>query len=271
MKAASSSQTRRVGGTRNPDHWGEPLPVEKHTKGTPNRYAANLALLPSPHCSHVLAQDRLRLWVPSQARNSLDAAGRPVNVTTEDLARIEAVLLEAWAEGIHDTYGSGLLVWHVFHDKCGMPEVQRAPMSPVLLVAFIACIAGAYSGKTIANYVYGVHAWHILHGAPWLINAPELEALLDGANWLIPATSKQKKHLLYMVDLIIRILHHLDLTIPLHTVVYSCLTIMFWSAGQVGEFTVKTLTAFVCHEPSFHFTSRTRTTRTTRSLIRSTI
>jgi hypothetical protein len=124
VKATSSSQTRRVGGTRNPDHWGEPLPVERRAEGTPNWYAANLAPLPSPHRPHVLARDRLRLWVPSQARNSLDAAGRPVNVTTEDLARIEAVLLEAWAEGTRDTYGSGLLVWHVFHDKRGTPEVQ---------------------------------------------------------------------------------------------------------------------------------------------------
>jgi hypothetical protein len=47
------------------------------------------------------------------------------------------------------------------------------------------------------------------------------------------------------VDLIIKILRHLDLTIPLHAAVYSCLTTTFWSAGRVGEFTVKTLTAFV--------------------------
>ncbi|KAJ7337675.1 hypothetical protein DFH08DRAFT_1015020 [Mycena albidolilacea] len=75
-------------------------------------------------------------------------------------------------------------------------------MSPVLLVSFIACIAGAYSRKMIANYVYG-----------------------------------QNQCLLYAVDLIIGILCHLDLTIQLHATVYS--------SGRVGEFTVKTLTAFV--------------------------
>ncbi|KAJ6460845.1 hypothetical protein C8R47DRAFT_993811 [Mycena vitilis] len=249
VKAASSSKTLRTGGTKNPDQWGEPLPVAKRTEGTPARYAANLTPLPSPHRPHVLAGDRLRLWVPSKARNALDTNGRPVNVTTEDLARIEVVLLEAWAEGTRDTYGSGLLVWHVFHDKRGTPEVQRAPTSPVLLAAFIAAIAGAYSGKTIANYVYGVRAWHILHGAPWSINAPELQALLDGANRLTPATSKRKKRLPYTVELIVLILRHLDLNIPLHAAVFACLTTTFWSAGRVGEFTIKTLASF---DPAKH-------------------
>ncbi|KAJ7669209.1 hypothetical protein DFH06DRAFT_1321239 [Mycena polygramma] len=34
------------------------------------------------------------------------------------------------------------------------------------------------------------------------------------------------------------------MAIPLHAAVYACLTSIFWSAGQVGEFTVKTLAAF---------------------------
>ncbi|KAJ7820876.1 hypothetical protein B0H14DRAFT_2832963 [Mycena olivaceomarginata] len=244
VKAASSSQTLRDGGTRNPDHWDKPLPTASRVDGRPKPYAANLAPIPSLNRPHVLARDRLRLWVPLQARNSLDENGKPVNVSTADLARIEAVMLEAWAEGTRDTYGSGLLVWHVFHDKRATPEAQRAPASFVLIAAFIASIAGAYSGKTIANYVYGVRAWHILHGAPWVVDGHELEALLSGATRLTPATSKRKKRLPYTVDLIVKIRRHLDLDIPLHASVYSCLTTTFWAAGRVGEFTVKTLTAF---------------------------
>ncbi|KAJ7124801.1 hypothetical protein C8R43DRAFT_1135482 [Mycena crocata] len=204
---------------------------------------------PSLQRPHVLAQDRLRLWVPTQACNTLDGLGRPVNVDAGDLARIEQVLLEAWAEGTCDTYGSGLLVWHVFHDSRDTPEVQRAPTSPVLLAAFIASIAGAYSGKTIANYVYGVRAWHILHGVPWVVNQVELDALLDGAKRLTPATSKRKKRLPYTVELIVTILRHLDLAQPLHAAVYSCLTTTFWCAGRVGEFTIKTLPSF---DPNKH-------------------
>ncbi|KAF8141015.1 hypothetical protein K438DRAFT_1878853 [Mycena galopus ATCC 62051] len=248
-KAASSSQMLRAGGTRNPDHWDKPLPTASRADGRPKPYAANLAPFPSLNRPHVLARDRLRLWVPLQARNSLDENGKPVNVSPADLARIEAVMLEAWAEGTRDTYGSGLLVWHVFHDKRATPEAQRAPASFVLIAAFIASIAGAYSGKTIANYVYGVRAWHILHGAPWLVDGHELEALLSGATHLTPATSKRKKRLPYTVDLIVKIRRHLDLDLPLHASVYSCLTTTFWAAGRVGEFTVKTLTAF---DPTKH-------------------
>ncbi|KAJ7059012.1 hypothetical protein C8F01DRAFT_990178 [Mycena amicta] len=235
---------RNSGNPNNVDQWSSPLPPAKHTRGKPTRYTANLTPNPSPQRPHVLVGDRLRLWVPSEARNNLDENGQPVNVTADDLERIKDVLLHAWADGTRDTYGSGLLVWHVFNDKRGTPETQRAPASQILVAAFIASIAGAYSGSTIANYVYGVRAWHILHGAPWTINPPELEALLDGAKHLTPASSRRKKHLPYTVELIIEIRRHLDLAMPLHAAVFSCLTCTFWAAGRVGEFTVKSLTAF---------------------------
>ena len=51
----------------------------------------------------------------------------------------------------------------------------------------------AFSGSTIANYVYGVHAWHVLHGLEWAIIPLKLEALLKGADCLTPGTSKRKK------------------------------------------------------------------------------
>ncbi|KAJ7449617.1 hypothetical protein FB451DRAFT_1287469 [Mycena latifolia] len=246
-KAFNSSLTPRAGST-NPDRWNAALP-SKHMQGLPTRYPANLTPLHSPQRPHVLAGDRLRLWIPWHARNTLDGNGQPVNVSPDDLERIKDVMQEAWGEGTRDTYGSGLLVWHVFHDKRGTPEPQRAPTSPVLLAAFIASIAGAYSGKTVSNYVYGVRAWHILHGAPWSVNPPELEALLNGANRLTPASSRRKKRLPYTVVLIIEIHRHLDLTLPLHAAVWSCLTCTFWAAGRVGEFTIKTLTAF---DPAKH-------------------
>jgi hypothetical protein len=47
----------------------------------------------------------------------------------------------------------------------GLSEKQLAPTSQPIMAAFIASMAGAYSGSTISNYVYGVRAWHTLH---WL-------------------------------------------------------------------------------------------------------
>jgi hypothetical protein len=70
-------------------------------------------------------------------------------------------------------------------------------MSKVLLSAFISKLTGAYSGKTISNYIYGVRAWHVLHGMMWQLNEPEMKALLAAASKLTPPLLKQKKHCPY--------------------------------------------------------------------------
>ena len=81
-------------------------------------------------------------------------------------------------------------MFHVYCDNKVIPETQRAPVSKILLSAFISELAGAYSGKTISNYVYGVRAWHILHGMTWLLKEPETKALLTAASKLTPPSSK---------------------------------------------------------------------------------
>lgn len=103
------------------------------------------------------------------------------------------VLEHAWAESTQNSYGSGLLVYHVFCDLKGISDEQRAPASNVLLQAFISSVAGAYSGKTLNNYVMAIRAWHILHGVEWKLDKPVIDALLEVAENLAPATSKRKK------------------------------------------------------------------------------
>ncbi|KAJ6494649.1 hypothetical protein C8R47DRAFT_1116663 [Mycena vitilis] len=168
-------------------------------------------------------------------------------MTEEDLTRINDMLVHTWAPGTRDTYGSGLLVYHVWHDIRGTPEDQRAPASSVVLAAWLSAIAGSYAGGTVANYFYGVRAWHILHGVAWDINQIEIEALLTAAARLSPP--KSKKRLPYTVDIILMILRHLDLSIPLHAAVFSCLVTTFYSVARVGEFTVRTLNSF---DPTLH-------------------
>ncbi|CAA7266802.1 unnamed protein product [Cyclocybe aegerita] len=170
--------------------------------------------------------------------------GRPTHLSAEDLARILEVMAGAWADGTLEVYGTGLLTWHAFCDKNGVSEDQRAPASPLLIASLIATLSGAFSGGTIANYVYGIRAWHILHGVPWKMVDPELEALLKAAEKATPPTSKRKKHQPYTKDFMVAIRGQLDLSTPLHAAVYACLTTTFWSAARVGEFTVKNLTSF---------------------------
>jgi len=98
------------------------LPIEPSTKPSP--YSPDLTPSPSLLRPHCLARHRLRLWKPSYARNSLDDQGLPINLTAEDLQRIQDVLTTAYAPTTAAAYGSGLLVFHVFCDRKSIPEEQ---------------------------------------------------------------------------------------------------------------------------------------------------
>ena len=165
------------------------------------------------------------------------------------MARIQDVMLHAWAESTRESYGSGLLVFHVYCDSRAIPEQDRAPAASDLISAFISHTAGSYSGKTIANYVFGVRAWHILHGLRWSLNDEEIDTLLKAAEKLTPHFSKRKKRRPYTVEFICTLHDHLDPDSPLDAAVYSCLTTAFYCTARVGEFTVPTLLSF---DPNIH-------------------
>ncbi len=153
-------------------------------------------------------------------------------------------MIHAWEESTRETYGSGLLVYHIFCDANGTPESKRAPAAQPLLSAFVASLAASYSGRTISNYFYGVRAWHILHGVPWRLEKTEMDAMLRAADKLTPDTSKRKPRRPYTPDFINALHHHLDLNNPLDAAVYACLTTCFYASARLGEFTVRKLEGF---------------------------
>jgi len=74
---------------------------------------------PSPLRPHCAAVDRLCSWLPSQpGRNTTPAA------STQDLERIMEVMSAAWTLGTQETYGAGLLVYHVYCDLSGVTEAE---------------------------------------------------------------------------------------------------------------------------------------------------
>ena len=155
----------------------------------------------------------------------------------------------AWAEGTLKTYASGLLSWHIYCDSKDIPEVQCAPASPVLVTAFLATLASLFSNKTIQNYIYGVWAWHVLHGAPWDMNEDEVKTMLKATEKLTPESSRRKKQHPYTPNFITAVKHQLNLDTPLDTAVFACLTTCFYAAACLGEFTICRLDAF---DPSLH-------------------
>ncbi|KAJ7447175.1 hypothetical protein FB451DRAFT_780703 [Mycena latifolia] len=229
---ASSSATNSAGGT------GREPPQRPHP------YRRGLVPNASPLRPHCLARDRLRLWLPLAGRSSHASP-----LADSDLSRILDVLVLAWAEGTTETYGSGLLSFHVFCDSKSVPEASRAPAGPTLVAGYISALAGFLSGSTISSYVSGVRAWHLIHGVNWLMNKPELEALLRAADRLTPSSSKRQARMPYTVEILCLLRPFFDLTKPLDAAVWSCLTTLFWSTSRGGEFTVKTLTSF---DPAIH-------------------
>lgn len=215
-----------------------------HDLSIPRPYSAMLTPASSPLRPHCLARERLLLWRPSHGRSPLDHQGASLPLSDEDLNRILSVLGHSLASGTRETYGSGLLAFHVFCDARGVSEDQRAPASSILLLAFLANCAGMYSGKTLENYFYGVRAWHLLHGLDWLADHAQIVLALTGASRLAPPPSKRAKRHPFTLDVLLRLHSVLDLTRPLDAAVYACLTVSFFSLARLGEVTVRSLTAF---------------------------
>ena len=166
-----------------------------------------------------------------------------------DLERILDVINVSWATGTRDAYGAGLLVYHVFCDSCNVPEEERGPASPILVIAFISSCAGSYAGGTLASYVFTIRAWHILHRLSWSMDNLQVKAALTGATILAPPASRCPKQAPVTVGLMECICSKLDLSDPLDAAVASCLSTTFYSVARTGEFTVPTLTAF---DPTQH-------------------
>ena len=170
----------------------------------------------------------------------------------DDLPHIFDVMSNAWAGSTRESYSAGLLVYHVFCDKKGIPEELRAPTSQDIITSLVASLAGSYSGSTISNYIHGIRAWHILHGLQWRPDRLELEAVLRAAERLTPSSSKRKKRQPYTPDFIAKLRLQLALDDPFDAAVFACLTTCFYAAAQVGEFVMPHLDSF---SPSHHVTS----------------
>lgn len=153
-------------------------------------------------------------------------------------------MIHAWARSTQETYGSGILAYHIYCDSKSIAEDLRAPASSELVSAFISDLAGCYSGKTITGYVHGVRAWHILHGIKWSLEEDQIDALLKAAKNLTPASSKRRKRQPYTIVFITNLLQKLNPDDPIDAAVASCLTTAFYSIARAGEFTIPNLTSF---------------------------
>ncbi|KIK73823.1 hypothetical protein PAXRUDRAFT_177402, partial [Paxillus rubicundulus Ve08.2h10] len=182
---------------------------------------------PSPLQPACAARDRLKMWKPTLHPNHSLHTFRTI-IQESDLSQIKDVIAHAWAESTKESYGSGLLVFHVFYDAKSIPDSDRAPASSELISFFISSLTGQYSGGMVANYLQGVRMWHIMHRLGWSNNDMEIEALLKVAVTLAPTSSKHKPREPYMVDIFGLMRDNLNLADPADAAVFANLTTTFW-------------------------------------------
>lgn len=169
--------------------------------------------------------------------------GRPTNLAQEDLVRIQQVLEETFAPTTRNTYGTGLFAFHLFCDAKGIDEEHRAPADPTVLASFISTLIGTYGSSTVRNYVYGVRAWHIVHGIKWSVNEHEIDALFKAAKKLEPKRTRKKAKLPWTIQHLTDICGKL-LDNPKDVAIRACLTTAFWGTARLGEVTVPRLNGF---------------------------
>ena len=256
VSAKISSPTVVSGGMTTP-RFSQPLVIPKTASGRPRRYAPGLTPLPSVMRPHCLARDRLKRCFPEKSRRPVGLNGEPLPFSEEDLQRVLTALSFAWAEKTLESYGSGLLVFHVFCDNRGVPEASRAPAARPLLELFVSCLIGSYSMSAVSNYMSGVHAWHSLHGLAWPLDAATTQLLLRAADRLAPPSRGKREPL--TVDFMERLRPALDISVSLDAAVWAALLVIFWSTSRCGEFLLPRLDAF---DPQLHIQTQHYTTST---------
>ena len=115
-------------------------------------------------------------------------------------------------------------------------------------------MAGIYSALTISGYVAAIRTWHIIHGIVWVVDGPELGAIVKGTQKMAPKESERQKQELATIKYVEKIIQYLSKTNNLDVAVWAYLTTVFWGAARLGEVTVPNLSA---SDPKIHVKSPT--------------
>ncbi|KAF5393253.1 hypothetical protein D9757_000765 [Collybiopsis confluens] len=157
-------------------------------------------------------------------------------------------MIGALASASLTSYGSGLLRFHQFCDKMGIPKADCMPADDQLIIGFIGFYLGEVGGSCVKNWLSGLCAWHDFHDAPWpsdswRIRFARTGARIAGSHHRRPA--RNSITLAHMLALYFK----LNFSLPFHCTVWAVACMAFWGCCHLGELTVPSANAF---NPKFH-------------------
>jgi hypothetical protein len=192
-------------------------------------------ILPSPFRPKVPSIERIFFWVsPSSLIRRRQLCSRYSPFMIE---KFDSSLRGMYADGTLSSYGSGLINWIQWCDKCSIPEDCRLPINLDDLRMFIAFKDDIEGVAKTNNTLSGLRAWHIVQDVTW--NADD--ELVAGFCRSIASHAPQSSFLPPRPP--VTLLHlrtlraHLDITKPFDSAVFALACVCFWGVCRLGELT----------------------------------
>ena len=200
--------------------------IQRSSRPNAPRRRADVVIQPSSFRPHVLASDRLIRW--SSPHGLAHLASLESRFSHSVVFRLFQVMIQSLDTTTRSNYGAGLLRFTQFCDDQGIDESLRMPASSELLALFAAHHAGLASGKTLNNWLAGLHFWHIVNGATW--NGDDmLHHVRRGFTKLVPPSSKRAKRPPVTIDALCVLHDRLDLANTFDAAVWALASVAFWS------------------------------------------
>lgn len=132
------------------------------------------------------------------------------------------------------TYGTGVRNFVAWCGGIGLQEQLVFPAPEHILTSYACALAGSVAKSTARNYLAGVRAWHLVHGAGWN-TSPRLEMALKAIGVLAPEGKPPRLPITrHMLELLAS---HLDHSKPDQACALALACAAFWSQSRLGELT----------------------------------
>lgn len=141
------------------------------------------------------------------------------------------------------TYAAGLLRWSQYCDLRKIPEMDRMPVSDILIIGFMGHHMGKVLSGTVKNWLAGLHAWHKLKRATWPADSCRICFAHWGANMEGVAHKWHPQHPITLAHLL-ALRQALNFFDSFHSALWACTLTAFWSCRHLGEVTVPSALKF---------------------------